>query len=120
MGVMSLYPRGLQRFIDAQNRDGVYERAIEELRTGCKRTHWMWFVFPQEAGLSESFMGRRFAIYSLEEAVAYLSHPVLAPRLLVAIMALHGQDPRLVFNSVDARKYESSIEMFTRAAICLV
>ena len=71
----------LQRFVDAQNAKGTYDRAVQELRRGHKTSHWMWFVFPQIAGLGLSDMSRRFAISSLEEAKAYLDHPVLGPRL---------------------------------------
>jgi uncharacterized protein (DUF1810 family) len=74
-------PYNLERFVTAQNAGGTYERAIEELRRGRKTSHWMWFVFPQIAGLGQSHMSRTYAIASLDEAKAYLRHPVLGPRL---------------------------------------
>src|SRR5690242_4958297 len=70
----------LERFVAAQDAGGTYDRALEELRRGRKTSHWMWFVFPQIAGLGQSEMSRRYAIASLEEARAYLAHPVLGPR----------------------------------------
>ena len=75
-------PYDLERFVAAQDEHGTYTRAVEELRRGRKETHWMWFVFPQIAGLGESSMSRQFAISSLEEARAYLHHTVLGPRLI--------------------------------------
>src|SRR5437764_13115440 len=74
-------PYNLERFVAAQNDGGTYERAVGELRRGRKTSHWMWFVFPQIAGLGFSEMSRTFAISSLDEARAYLRHPVLGPRL---------------------------------------
>ena len=74
-------PYDLQRFVDAQDAHGTYDRAVEELRRGRKTSHWMWFVFPQIAGLGYSATSRRYAISSLDEAKAYLEHPVLGPRL---------------------------------------
>ena len=75
-------PFDLQRFLDAQDAGATYETALAELRAGRKRSHWMWFVFPQIAGLGRSAMAQRYAIASLAEARAYLAHPVLGPRLL--------------------------------------
>ena len=75
-------PFRLQRFVDAQA--GVYETALAELRAGRKRTHWMWFVFPQVTGLGLSPMAQAYAISGLDEARAYLAHPVLGPRLVMA------------------------------------
>src|SRR5437764_9034140 len=74
-------PYNLERFVAAQNDGGTYARAVEELRRGRKTSHWMWFVFPQIAGLGQSQTSRTYAIASLEEARAYLRHPVLGPRL---------------------------------------
>ena len=71
----------LERFVAAQDERGTYDRAVEELRRGRKSSHWMWFVFPQIAGLGYSATSRRYAISSLDEAQAYLDHPVLGPRL---------------------------------------
>ena len=75
-------PFDLVRFVDAQDAGGTYDRAVDELRRGRKTSHWMWFVFPQIVGLGHSLTARKFAISSLEEARAYLGHPVLGPRLL--------------------------------------
>ncbi len=80
-------PFELQRFVDAQ-AGGVYGRAIRELRNGRKQSHWMWFVFPQIAGLGRSEMAREFAISGLPEARAYLAHPILGPRLLTSARVL--------------------------------
>jgi uncharacterized protein (DUF1810 family) len=112
-------PHDLQRFVDAQDRDGTYARAVEELRAGRKRSHWMWFVFPQIAGLGRSEMARRYAVGSLEEARAYLAHPVLGARLreCAAILAgLPGAAPEDVLGPVDATKLRSSMTLFARAA----
>ncbi|HET9104034.1 MAG TPA: DUF1810 domain-containing protein [Solirubrobacteraceae bacterium] len=108
----------LQRFIDAQARDGVYEQALAELRSGRKRGHWIWFVFPQIAGLGFSEMSRRYAIGSLAEAGAYLAHPVLGARLIAcaeALLALPGHDPVAVMGEIDAIKLRSSMTLFARA-----
>jgi uncharacterized protein (DUF1810 family) len=106
----------LQRFVEAQ--EGVYEAALAELRAGGKRSHWMWFVFPQIAGLGRSPMAQRFAIGSLAEARAYLEHPVLGPRLrecAAALTALPGSDPAAVMGGIDAMKLRSSMTLFARA-----
>jgi uncharacterized protein (DUF1810 family) len=108
---------GLQRFLDAQAH--TYDQALAELRAGEKRTHWMWFVFPQLAGLGRSGMAQRFAIAGLEEARAYLSHPTLGRRLVEsahALTDLDTADPVQVFGSVDAQKLCSSMTLFARAA----
>jgi uncharacterized protein (DUF1810 family) len=107
----------LQRFVDAQDRDGAYERALSELRDGRKRGHWIWFVFPQIAGLGSSEMSRRYAIASLEEAGAYLAHPLLGPRLVEcaeALLELPGRDPVAVLGGIDALKLRSSMTLFAR------
>ena len=110
----------LQRFVDAQDRDGAYERALAELRRGRKTTHWMWFVFPQIAGLGRSEMARTYAISSLDEARAYLAHPVLGPRLRACAAVLAGLEDALdaasVLGGIDARKLQSSMTLFHRAA----
>jgi uncharacterized protein (DUF1810 family) len=72
----------LERFIRAQDRGGTYQRAVAELRNGRKTSHWMWFIFPQIAGLGRSAMAQAYAISDLAEAQAYLAHPVLGPRLI--------------------------------------
>src|SRR5258708_17179839 len=74
-------PYNLERFVTAQNAGGIYDRALDELRRGRKTSHWIWFVFPQIAGLGQSQMSRTYAIASLAEAQAYLQHPILGPRL---------------------------------------
>jgi uncharacterized protein (DUF1810 family) len=112
---MSGDPFDLQRFVDAQDRDGTYERALAELRQGRKRSHWIWFVFPQIAGLGSSDAARRYAISSLDEAAAYLAHPVLGPRLdtcAEALLELPTRDPEAVLGTVDAMKLRSSMTLF--------
>jgi len=106
-------PFNLQRFLDAQQ--GCFEDALDEIRAGRKRTHWMWFVFPQLAGLGRSETARYFGIRSPEEARAYLDHPSLGPRLIRTVEALHqsqGTDAESVFGGVDARKLCSSLTLF--------
>jgi uncharacterized protein (DUF1810 family) len=112
-------PHDLQRFVAAQDAGGTYERATAELRAGRKTSHWMWFVFPQIAGLGYSPMARTYAITSLAEARAYLAHPVLGPRLAecAAILAgLPGRAAEQIFGEVDALKLCSSMTLFMRAA----
>lgn len=109
----------LQRFVDAQDRDRVYECACAELRAGRKQGHWMWFVFPQLAGLGSSETARFFAIAGLEEASAYLAHRLLGPRLVAsseALLALPGTDPVAVLGEIDALKLRSSMTLFSRVA----
>jgi uncharacterized protein (DUF1810 family) len=108
----------LERFVDAQNQGATYDRALEELRRGHKKSHWMWFVFPQIAGLGQSPTSRRFAISSLDEAKAYLRHPVLRPRLIectAAIAGLQGQRATEILGAIDAQKLRSSMTLFHRA-----
>jgi uncharacterized protein (DUF1810 family) len=112
-------PYGLQRFVDAQEQAATYDRALAELRAGRKTSHWMWFVFPQIAGLGQSPMSRSYAISSLSEARAYLDHPVLGPRLLEctrALVELPGGSAVDVLGAVDATKLRSSMTLFARAA----
>ena len=107
----------LDRFVDAQRADGTYDRALGELRAGRKRSHWMWFVFPQLAGLGRSATAQHFAIVSLDEARAYLAHPVLGPRLVecaAVVTALPGP-PQTIFGGIDAMKLRSSMTLFDRA-----
>ena len=116
---MSADPYDLERFVAAQNAGGTYDRAIEELRRGFKTSHWMWFVFPQIAGLGQSPTSRKFAISSLDEAQAYLRHPVLGPRLMecAAIVAeTAGRTAEQIFGGIDAQKLHSSMTLFRRAA----
>ena len=112
-------PHDLERFVAAQDGGGTYERALSELRAGRKTTHWMWFIFPQISGLGSSGMARRYAIGSLDEARAYLGHPVLGRRLracVEAICALGTSDAEAVFGGIDAMKLRSSLTLFLRAA----
>ena len=100
-------------------QEGVFETAMAELRGGAKRSHWMWFVFPQIAGLGRSAMAERYAIGSLAEARAYLAHPVLGERLrqsVAVLRGLDGSDPVAVFGPVDTMKLKSSLTLFERAA----
>ena len=109
----------LERFVRAQDDGGTYEAAVAELRSGRKRGHWMWFVFPQVAGLGFSPMAQQFALSGLDEARAYLAHPVLGPRLVEAARALTGlpgDDPVAVLGPVDALKLRSSMTLFAHAA----
>ena len=110
-------PYDLARFVAAQTP--AYERALQELRAGRKRTHWIWYVFPQIEGLGSSPTAQRFAIRSLEEAGAYARHPVLGPRLREAVAAVLSQpnrDARAVFGSPDDLKFRSCLTLFERAA----
>jgi len=110
---------GLERFVAAQDDGRTYDRALAELTAGRKTTHWMWFVLPQIAGLGSSPMAQRYAIRSLDEARAYLAHPVLGPRLLAAAHAVAaGPAPDAVslLGSIDAQKLRSSMTLFARAA----
>ena len=107
----------LQRFLDAQDGGGTYERALAELRAGRKTTHWMWFVFPQRAGLGQSEASRRYAIASAAEARAYAEHPVLGPRLVACAEALlthEGRSAREILGEIDAVKLRSSMTLFER------
>jgi uncharacterized protein (DUF1810 family) len=116
---MSDDPHRLQRFVDAQDRAGTYERALGELRAGRKASHWMWFVFPQIEGLGHSPTARAYAIHSTAEARAYLDHPVLGPRLLEcagALLGLTGRTAPEVLGALDAVKLRSSITLFAAAA----
>jgi len=104
--------------VTAQEQGGTYDAAVVELRSGRKRSHWMWFVFPQIAGLGQSPISRRYAISSLDEAKAYLAHPVLGPRLIECARILTGLETRSaeeVFGGIDAMKLRSSMTLFARA-----
>jgi uncharacterized protein (DUF1810 family) len=107
----------LERFVTAQDRD--YDTVLEELRRGRKSSHWIWFIFPQIAGLGRSEMSRWFAMSSLEEARAYLAHPVLGPRLRECtrlVLAIEGRTADDIFGPVDAMKLRSCMTLFQRAA----
>jgi len=111
-------PFQLQRFVKAQ--EGVFDTALSELRDGAKRSHWMWFIFPQIAGLGHSPMSRHYAIRSLDEAKAYLEHPLLGPRLRQSVQALLAwagkRDATAILGPVDAMKLRSSLTLFAAAA----
>jgi uncharacterized protein (DUF1810 family) len=111
-------PFDLQRFLDAQ-AGGTYEQALAELRAGLKTSHWMWFVFPQIAGLGWSEMSVRYALSGLDEAQAYAAHPVLGTRYIEcseALVALGDVSMTDVFGPVDAQKLHSSLTLFAKAA----
>jgi uncharacterized protein (DUF1810 family) len=110
-------PFNLQRFVDAQAP--VYEHVRREMEAGRKESHWMWFIFPQIAGLGQSPMSIRFAIASLDEAKAYLAHPVLGARLREGAqltLDVEGKTARDIFGSIDEMKFRSSMTLFARAA----
>lgn len=107
----------LQRFVAAQSP--IYSQVVRELAAGEKRSHWMWFVFPQIAGLGFSPTSMIFAISSLDEAKAYVAHPVLGPRLVECaglVLAVSGRSARQIFGGVDEAKFRSSMTLFSRAA----
>jgi uncharacterized protein (DUF1810 family) len=107
----------LDRFTTAQETS--YDAALAEIRRGCKHSHWMWFVFPQLAGLGRSTTAQHYAIASLDEARAYLAHPVLGARLQACVEALqdieHGS-VEAVFGDIDALKLRSSLTLFEQAS----
>lgn len=110
-------PHNLQRFLDAQA--GVFDRALDELRRGRKESHWMWFVFPQIAGLGSSPTARLYALATVDEARAYLAHPLLAERLRTAtgtVNAHAGRPARAIFGSPDDLKFRSSMTLFQAAS----
>jgi uncharacterized protein (DUF1810 family) len=108
----------LDRFVQAQDSGGTYEQARSELRRGRKASHWMWFVFPQVAGLGRSATAQHYALDGLDEARAYLAHSTLGPRLrecCEALLASGESSPAKVLGSVDAMKLRSSMTLFARA-----
>ena len=117
---MSDDPFHLQRFVDAQEDAAIYARALAELRAGRKQGHWIWFVFPQIAGLGSSPMSQAYAIRSLDEARAYLDHPLLGPRLRESTEALlaaaPGASAEQILGGIDAIKARSSMTLFAAAA----
>lgn len=109
-------PYNLQRFVDSQNP--VYERVRSELRAGSKRSHWMWFVFPQIAGLGHSTTAQHYAIASLDEARAYLAHAILGPRLRECtdlVNRVSGKTVEEIFGYPDDLKFRSSVTLFSLA-----
>jgi uncharacterized protein (DUF1810 family) len=116
---VNIDPFNLERFVAAQNAGGTYDHAVDELRQGRKTSHWMWFVFPQIAGLGQSQMSRTYAIASVDEAQAYVRHPVLGPRLLECAALVANAAPSTaedIFGGIDAVKLRSSMTLFMRAA----
>jgi uncharacterized protein (DUF1810 family) len=110
-------PGDLQRFVDAQ--DQVFDNVLDELRRGRKTGHWMWFIFPQIAGLGRSETSRHYAIASLDEARAYLEHPLLGSRLrdcATIIARTRGRTATEIFGGIDAAKLRSSMTLFHRVA----
>jgi uncharacterized protein (DUF1810 family) len=117
MGTMGLDRFNLDRFVSAQ--ETTYARVLTELARGLKTSHWMWFIFPQVAGLGSSEMSRRYAISSIEEAHAYLAHPLLGARYRECVATLQdlvGTTAEAVFGSVDAAKLRSSLTLFAETA----
>ena len=112
-------PFDLERFVTAQEVGGTYQQALAELRAGRKTSHWMWFVFPQIAGLGRSPTALFYAIASAAEARAYLAHPLLGPRLREcthAVLAQRGRSAEAIFGGVDAIKLKSSMTLFEAVA----
>jgi uncharacterized protein (DUF1810 family) len=110
-------PWQLQRFVDAQAP--VFDAVLAELAAGAKRSHWMWFVFPQLAGLGRSSTARHYGLAGLDEARAYAAHPLLGPRLVACcrLLQMHtARPPDAVLGAVDALKLRSSLTLFERAA----
>jgi uncharacterized protein (DUF1810 family) len=106
-------PYNLNRFVQAQEDD--YEQALSEIRSGKKRTHWMWYIFPQIDGLAFSSTSKRYSIKSVEEAKAYLDHPILGPRLLEcteAVIYIEGRSATEIFGSPDDLKLRSCATLF--------
>ena len=110
-------PPNLRRFVDAQ--DGSYEAAISEIRRGQKRSHWMWFIFPQYVGLGTSATSQHYAVKSAAEAVAYLNDPVLGMRLVEcadAVLRIEGRSAQQIFGSPDDMKLKSSATLFAHVS----
>ena len=109
-------PYNLRRFVEAQ--DAVYDEVRSELRQGCKRGHWMWFIFPQISGLGRSATAREFAISSIDEAAAYLQHPVLGPRLVectTLMLSNSSKTAHEILGYPDDVKFRSSMTLFAHA-----
>jgi uncharacterized protein (DUF1810 family) len=112
-------PFDLARFVAAQDAGGSYQQAVAELRNGRKVSHWMWYVFPQIAGLGQSATSKLYALSSVAEASAYLAHPVLGPRLRECaeiLTGLCGRTAEQVFSGIDAMKLRSCMTLFRHAA----
>jgi uncharacterized protein (DUF1810 family) len=112
-------PYNLERFVSAQDLSGTYGQVVSELGAGQKTGHWMWFIFPQIAGLGHSSISQKFAISSLAEARAYVRHPVLGPRLIKCaqlVMGIKGRSADEIFGRIDAIKLQSSMTLFMNAA----
>ena len=108
----------LELFVAAQDAGGTYDQALRELRAGRKTSHWMWFVFPQIAGLGRSAMAQRYALSDLGEARAYLTHPVLGPRLVTAaesVLTHRDRSAEQILGGIDAIKLGSSMTLFAHA-----
>ena len=117
MAAASGDPHDLERFVVAQQP--VYETALAEIRAGRKRSHWMWFIFPQIAGLGASPISQHYAIKSRDEAEAYLQHPVLGPRLIEcseAVLGVTARSAHDIFGSPDDSKLRSSATLFARVS----
>jgi uncharacterized protein (DUF1810 family) len=111
-------PYDLQRFVEAQ--DGAYQQVRSELRDGCKRGHWIWFIFPQIEGLGQSYLSMKFAISSRGEAQAYLKHPILGPRLRECsrlVTLIEGRSIHQIFGHTDSMKFRSSMTLFANATV---
>jgi uncharacterized protein (DUF1810 family) len=111
-------PFDLDRFVAAQDAGGSYQHAVAELRNGRKSSHWMWYVFPQLAGLGQSPTSKFYAIGSVDEATAYLAHPVLGPRLRECaeiLVGLSGRTAEQIFGGIDAMKLRSAMTLFRHA-----
>jgi uncharacterized protein (DUF1810 family) len=109
-------PFNLQRFVDAQ-ANGVYEQALSEVRAGEKRSHWMWFIFPQHCNLGRSPRAKYYGLSGQEEAQEYLAHPLLGPRYRECVAAVRawvdaGRSLEAIFGELDALKFRSSVEIF--------
>ncbi|MDN4036500.1 DUF1810 domain-containing protein [Massilia sp. YIM B02443] len=107
----------LERFVQAQ--EPVYATVLDELRAGRKQSHWMWFIFPQIAGLGRSSMAQRYAIANDDEAADYLAHPVLGPRLrecATIVLSLQGASANAIFGDPDDMKFRSSMTLFADTA----
>lgn len=110
-------PHNLQRFLDAQH--GRYDQAVAELRQGTKRSHWIWYIFPQLTGLGSSSTAERFAIRNSKEAKAYIEHPVLGPRLIEAcraVLSVEGKSAASIMGHPDDLKLRSCVTLFLQVA----